>query len=535
MSSDQDNNIAEHLLKSIIDTSIDGIILIDKFGMIRQINPSAIRIFGYENDEELIGKNIKVLMPPRDASKHDTYLNNYMKTGERHIIGMGRELSGMRKNGDLFPFRLGVSEIRMNDQVLFNGIIHDLTDQKKAEERIQHYMRNLESMVNERTREIKKANQLLYSEIQEREKVQDELIESQHLYMAIAANFPNGTINVFDRELRYVFAEGTELRALGIRTDQLLGSSFINRLRPEFRAKTQQQLQKVFRGVPVNFEIKHQDSTYVLRGVPLPGADGVIDRILVVEMNITPQKKLEQEMKRALESERQLNELKSRFISTASHEFRTPLSAISSSAQLISKYPQTEDQAKREKHIHRIKANVHNLTNILEDFLSLEKLNEGAVGFRPEHFQLDIFLKESVDEMVGSLKDGQSVLWEAEFGDYPIYTDKQFLRNIVNNLVSNASKYSDEGCKIRIGLSRKDVHYQLKVIDEGIGIPLQDQPHMFERFFRASNCGNVKGTGLGLHIVKRYVEMIQAEIYFESIPNKGTSFYLHIPQSMKQS
>lgn len=531
MSAQEQNNIAEHLLKSIIDTSIDGIILIDHYGMIRQINPSAVRIFGYEEEAELIGKNISILMPERDAQQHDGYLNRYVETGERHIIGMGRELKGKRKNGEQFPFRLGVSEIRMGDEILFNGIIHDLSDQKKAEERIQHYMRNLESMVNERTREIKKANELLYAEIDEREKVQDELLASQQLYKAIAANFPNGTINVFDRDLKYVFAEGKELRALGVRPEKLLGSGFIERLKPEFRESTRHQLQKVFDGVSVNFEIEHQENTYSLRCVPLTGTEGSIDRILVVETNISRQKQLEHEMQKALESERKLNELKSRFISTASHEFRTPLSAISSSALLIGKYTKDEDQPKREKHIGRVKANVENLTNILEDFLSLEKLNEGATTFRSESFDLSAYLHDSVDEMTGSLKEGQKVLWQAEAGHYPVETDKQFLRNIVNNLISNASKYSDEGKSIHISLKKQPKGYTIAIHDEGIGIPIEDQPHLFGRFFRASNCGNVKGTGLGLHIVKRYVDMMGGEIDFESKPEKGTTFYIRIPQN----
>lgn len=524
--------IAEQLLKAIIDTSIDGIILIDRSGIIQQINPSALRIFGYPGDGELLGKNISVLMPPRDAAQHDAHLERYIHTGERRIIGIGRELKGMKKNGETFPFRLGVSEIRIGDHVMFNGIIHDLSDQKRAEERIQHYMRNLESMVNERTREIKKANELLYAEIEEREKIQEELIESQLLYKIIAQNFPNGTINVFDRNLCYVFAEGKELKAMDIETDDLLGSSFIDRISPEFRKSTREQLEKVFEGEHVHFEIMHEKNTYVLRGVPLQGMDGEIDRILVVENNVTRQKQLEADMHKALATERQLNELKSRFISTASHEFRTPLSAISSSAQLIGKYISEEDQPKREKHVERIKANVANLTNILEDFLSLEKLNEGATNYRPEVFDLANFLRESIDDMAGSLKEGQQVKFETSLSQTPIYTDRQFVRNIVNNLISNASKYSAEGSTIGLKVDQSPESYLILVRDQGIGIPKEDQAHLFERFFRASNCGNVKGTGLGLHIVKKYLELMGGGINFESEAGQGTTFTVQIPSKL---
>lgn len=524
--------IAEQLLKAIIDTSIDGIILIDRFGIINQINPSALRLFGYQSEEELVGKNISALMPPKDAQQHDGYLERYMHTGERRIIGIGRELKGMKKNGDTFPFRLGVSEIRIGDHVMFNGIIHDLSDQKRAEERIQHYMRNLESMVNERTREIKKANELLYAEIEEREKIQEELIESQLLYKIIAQNFPNGTINVFDRNFCYVFAEGKELKAMGIETEDLLGSRFIDRLAPEFRESTRQHLEKVFEGEHVHFEIMHEKNTYILRGVPLLGADGEIDRILVVENNVTRQKQLEADMQKALDTERQLNDLKSRFISTASHEFRTPLSAISSSASLIGKYLTEEDQPKREKHVDRIKANVTNLTNILEDFLSLEKLNEGATHFRPEEFDLVSFLRESVEDMAGSLKKGQEVQFQTLLNESPVYTDKQFIRNIVNNLISNASKYSEEDKLIKLQVAQNGDDYRILVIDQGIGIPKEDQAHLFERFYRASNCGNVKGTGLGLHIVKKYLELMGGSINFESEAGKGTSFIVQLPTKL---
>ncbi|MCX6297127.1 MAG: PAS domain-containing sensor histidine kinase [Bacteroidetes bacterium] len=236
-----------------------------------------------------------------------------------------------------------------------------------------------------------------------------------------------------------------------------------------------------------------------------------------------------QEVMRALEKEKELNVLKSRFVTTASHEFRTPLATILSSVSLISKYNLTQEEEKRLKHISRIKSAVNNLTEILNDFLSLSKLEEGVIRNNPQEINISDFAKDVTEEMKAMLKDGQSIVYKHS-GNVKIKLDKQLLKNVLINLLSNAIKYSLEDKAIEFYTNNEKQGYvQISIKDNGIGIPEEDQPLLFERFFRAQNAGNIQGTGLGLNIVNKYLELMEGEISFVSKINVGTTFNIIIP------
>ncbi|MCS6972868.1 MAG: PAS domain-containing sensor histidine kinase [Cyclobacteriaceae bacterium] len=248
-----------------------------------------------------------------------------------------------------------------------------------------------------------------------------------------------------------------------------------------------------------------------------------------LQEQIAERKKAEEEARRALERERELNELKSKFVSIASHEFRTPLSTVLSSASLIAQYREKGDLDKIDKHIQRIKSAVNHLTAILNDFLSLGKLEEGRIDVQKEEVKLDQLIQEAMDEMRPQLKEAQRMHFRSEGQPQPAATDVRIMRNILFNLLSNASKYSDPGKSIDVYLRFWKNHFEISIRDEGIGIPKADQKHLFERFFRASNSGNIQGTGLGLNIVKRYVELLGGEINFTSEEGRGTTFTLSFP------
>lgn len=235
------------------------------------------------------------------------------------------------------------------------------------------------------------------------------------------------------------------------------------------------------------------------------------------------------EVDMALEKERELNNLKSRFISTASHEFRTPLATIMSSVSLTGKYAESMDKNSMSKHIDRVKSSVNHLTDILNDFLSLDKLEEGAVMSNPEYLGLNDLLVAITDEIKPIAKAGQRINFTGLLVNEQIFIDKRILKNIMFNLISNAIKYSNENTNIDIKLSRDGNTLTIEIKDQGIGIPLEDQAHIFERFYRANNIGNMQGTGLGLNIVKKYVEILKGDIQFKSIPEKGTKFTLKLP------
>ncbi len=249
-------------------------------------------------------------------------------------------------------------------------------------------------------------------------------------------------------------------------------------------------------------------------------------------------KKKEAEVRKALEREKELSELKSRFVSMASHEFRTPLSTIASSASLIARYTREDQQENRLKHVKRIKSAVENLTGILNDFLSLSKLEEGRIEVELNWFSMPDLCHEVLDEVQGLLKEGQQIIMEkAPEGQEvsEVYSDRRLVKNLMLNLLSNAIKYSAPGKRIWLKLWRKDERYfSFCLRDEGIGIPKEDQQHLFMRFFRAKNALNTQGTGLGLNIVQRYLEFLGGEINFESEEGVGTVFRVTLPSNEEE-
>ena len=254
----------------------------------------------------------------------------------------------------------------------------------------------------------------------------------------------------------------------------------------------------------------------------------VEERTLILKEALQKLEESQQELSEALEKEKQLNEIKSRFVSMASHEFRTPLTTVLSSASLLSKYTTSDDQEKRNKHIHRIKNSVNNLNDVLEDFLSLGKLNEGKIEKKFEQVSLRLVVEDTVDVMKAQLKPGQHFLVDCT-DDCDAITDKKLLHNILINLISNAIKFSEEGKKISINGKSADGKAIISVCDQGIGISEDDQQHLFSTFFRAGNATNIQGTGLGLHIVKRYVDLLHGEVELKSTLNAGTTITFSIP------
>lgn len=231
----------------------------------------------------------------------------------------------------------------------------------------------------------------------------------------------------------------------------------------------------------------------------------------------------------ALEAEKGLNDMKSRFVTMASHEFRTPLSTILSSISLVSKYEHGPNTEKVDKHVQRIKSAVTNMTLILNDFLSAEKLQEGKVLLRPEDANIEDLTKTVISEVQGILKAGQKIHYQHRGDTAVCCFDKQIIRNTLLNLISNAIKFSAENKPIRVSTAITKTELNIEVADEGIGIPEDEKEHMFERFFRSRNVTNIQGTGLGLNIVAKYLEVMNGKINFTSEVNKGTTFFVSVP------
>ena len=395
---------SDNILSAIIEHAVEGILTINEQGIIETFNPAACRLFGY-SPEEVIGESVSILMPEQYRSQHHTYISRYLQSG----IGIGREVSAMRKNGDIVPIFISISVVKMKERMIFTGLIRDISIQKESEEKLKRY-----------AAEVEKLNRYL------------------------------------------------ELR--------------------------------------------------------------VEERTLELEKAMDALSKSKEEIQKSLEKEMELNEMKSKFVTVASHEFRTPLSTILSSATLISRYKLTEENDKRVKHINRIKSSVENLTEILDDFLSLSKLEEGIIKYHETSVDLIHFCEEMTEEMSSICKDGQKIVYEHFGSADELLLDKQLLRNVVINLLSNAIKFSPEHSQIEFKTIINN-HLEIEIKDSGIGIPDKDQKYLFDRFFRASNANNIQGTGLGLHIVKKYVELMGGNINFKSTFGQGTTFMINLKAS----
>ena len=255
----------------------------------------------------------------------------------------------------------------------------------------------------------------------------------------------------------------------------------------------------------------------------------VKNRTLVLEEAIKELERIQKELDASLAKEKELNEMKSRFVSMASHEFRTPLTTMMSSLSLVTRYHERNDPENHTKHIRKIEKSIVNLTDILNDFLSVSKLEEGKVENAPEELNLKHFLLDISSEMQGMLSEKQTIIQNYS-GEEGILLDPKLLRNILFNLISNAIKFSPEDGVIELSTQVDEHAVSILVKDHGIGISEEDQRHLFERFFRGGNATHIQGTGLGLNIVARYAELMNGKVSIESAQNKGTTASLSIPR-----
>jgi PAS domain S-box-containing protein len=407
--------VSNDAFREIFQSMTEGIIVVDKAGKVLVGNPTAEEMFGYTR-EELVGMQLENLLPERYRNKHLSFRDDFNRKPAPRRMGMGRDLSALKKDGTEFPVEISLSYSKTAGNFIAIAFITDISLRKKAEEALKQG--------------------------------EEQLI-------------------VYAAELEKKVAARTE---------------------------------------DLNASIKN------------------------LENEVKERKRAEEDARKALEKERELNELKSRFVSIASHEFRTPLSTIMSSISLVEQYKEKGELDKINKHTHRVRSSVNHLTAILNDFLSLGKLEEGKVEVRSEPVDLHDLCTDIIEEITVQLKPGQEIIVNCVTGDELVLTDPRILRNIMFNLLSNAIKYSEPGKKITLSVEQSRSAFTISITDEGIGIPDEDKKHLFDRFFRASNSSNIPGTGLGLNIVKRYVELLDGTIEFTSEYRKGSTFVINIPK-----
>ncbi|WP_158976432.1 PAS domain S-box protein [Cellulophaga sp. L1A9] len=414
---------------------------------------------------------------------------------------------------------------------------------KNSRDELTIYAAALENKVAERTVELKDIVQKLVEsnlnfedQIQITKTAENNAIASQKLLDTIFKNFPRGFVGVVDLDLSVVFIEGEDLDVVGFRDAIQVGIK-IDELRKvpiELKKNVKKNVLKTLNGEHCSFDVKVRGISYLVNTTPLFNEKSEVIQALLVYNNISDQKRIEVEIRNTLQKEKELNELKSRFISMASHEFRTPLSTVLSATNLIERQNEAGQEEKRIKYISKIKSSIKNLVGILNDFLSLSKLEEGKVIAEPILFDFVEFSDALVEELQGIKKIGQEIAIVYSSYSIQVQLDPKLLRHIVYNLLTNAIKYSEENTKILLKISTKDTKLLIEVTDQGIGIPDEDQGYLFQRFYRAKNATNFQGTGLGLNIVKQYVLLMEGDISFQSKLNHGTTFIVELPLNLSK-
>jgi PAS domain S-box-containing protein len=507
---------SNELFKIAFNSASEGLVVVDDSSSIQLVNDRLLELFGY-TEEELLGESIELLVPMPKRTGHVAYRDRYMHTPHSRPMGkVGMQLEGERKDGVVFPVEVSLNYFRMDGNQYVMGLVSDISKRvemegelKKAQDNLEKLNVELESLVVKRTKELE---------------------ESENLYKSIANNFPDGVINLVDQDLTYIFADGSDLDKQGVDKRSLMGTNYLDRFGEEEKAILEETFNEVRTGDNKICEVENAGEHYEVHFVGMPSRRRSKKRYLIVEINITKQKTIEIEQAKALQKEKELGEMKSRFVSMASHEFRTPLSAILSSASLIEKYEKSDQQPNRLKHTDRIKSSVSNLTDILNDFLSFEKLNANKVDVHFEEINLCELVDYAIDELDSTRKPNQQINYVGQKDGCTFLSDGKIFKNILLNLLSNGLKYTGENGVVEVNLEKDDHELVLTVADNGIGIPDKDQAGMFERFHRAENVSNIQGTGLGLNIVKKYVELLGGEISFESELGKGTTFSIRLPK-----
>jgi len=482
----------QHLLdqeartRAIVDTVVDGIITINPKGIIETVNPATLSIFGYA-EEELLGQNIKILMPDPYKSEHDGYLAHHMQTGEKNVIGIGREVQGQRKNGEVFPLELAVSEMEVSGKKMFTGIIRDITARKQAEVQLK---------------------------------------ESEARTKAIIDTVVDGIITINMRGIIETVNPAT-LKIFGYEKDEMVGQN-VKMLMPN----------------PYHDEhdgyLKHYDDTGEKRVIGI-GREVQGQRksgevfpleLAVSEMEVSGVRMFTG-IVRDVTERKAAEKMKEEFVSTVSHELRTPLTSIRGSIGLLTGGLAGEFSEKANQLLNIAQNNTERLLLLINDILDLSKIEAGKMDFHFKEVDLQSVLEHAVDAIDGYAKEhGVEFVIENSVEGAKIQADEGRLMQVLNNLMSNAAKFAPAGDKVRISAVRHHHQIRISVTDHGPGIPKELQPRIFDKFTQAdsSDTRQVGGTGLGLNITKAIVEKHNGRIAFVTEVGVGTTFYFDIPE-----
>jgi len=424
--------------------------------------------------------------------------------------------------------------------VAIEGIARDISPAKQAEAALQKAKEELELRVQERTVELSKTNKRLRSEVVERRRAESELRESENQLRDFFDN-ANDLIQIVSLSGQFLYVNRTWRATLHYSEAEIEHLLLPDIVHPASRTHYLAALESVKTGEGCRAEvvfIAKNDRAIALEGSincqfengRCVYVRGIFRDISAAKRREAERKHVEAEIRKALVKEKELSELKSRFVSMTSHEFRTPLSTILLSAGLLERYSHRWPEEKKHLHLHRIQEACRNMTQLLEDVLTLGRAEAKKLACNPAPVDLEQLCHELVEEV--QLGDGSqhAIVFTHQGQCSPACMDAKLLRHVLLNLLSNAVKYSSPGSTIRFALVCQANEVIFHVADKGIGIPPEDQPRLFESFHRAHNVGNIPGTGLGLAIVKKCVDLQGGQITINSTVGTGTSITVTLPR-----
>lgn len=551
--------VTNNEFETLFNHATIGILMTDSNGLVVNFNKYAEQLFGYQK-EEVIRKPVELLIPHGKRVAHIAHRTNFNEHPTNRVMGAASELFAKRKDDSVFPVEISLSHFKNDSQLFVIAFIIDITVRKQNED----LLKEQKNQVLQFAEQTKRLNAELEKKIEDRTKMLKETLEAlettqqettkalnfqkailNHAGACIIATDVHGVVQLFnstaEEYLGYSKSEvidqvnvvqfhlASEIQSKAAAFSRELGKI----VTPDFNVLSAKSMDDL----PNEHEwtyVRKDGTTFIvsLNVTTLRDAQNTISGFLGVAVDISEIKNYQNSLQVALEKEKQLGDLKSRFVTMASHEFRTPLSTILSSVSLIDKYTSVEDLEKREKHVKRIKSAVGNMKDILEDFLSLGKMEEGKIQLNPELLtpaELRDELEAVIQEMQRLTKPSQQITHTFTVTE-DCNVDRKMLRHIMTNLISNAIKFSPEGSSVDVSCENKKNELTFTIQDTGIGISEADQKHLFERFFRAENASNIQGTGLGLHIISRYLDLVNGHIELASKLNKGSTFIVHIPQ-----
>lgn len=479
-----DLQASKERVEAILENSLDGILLVHPNLHIEKTNRAFHKLFASEPATDPY-QTLLDLVQPAERERIATALHAAVTTQ----VGTQLETRMQRSDGSSFAAELSVGYINQTSLVCS---LRDITQRKLAEDALQQQRDFLQLVIN---------------------------------------SVPN-FIAVKDRAGRFQLVNEKAAQLYGITTGAMLGKTLAElHPNPADVDLIQQQEQQVLTSGQsvIMYEIASLGRYFQTSRTPLHNTAGQVDGVLIVSFDITERKQAEAALQQALQKEKELGELKSRFISMASHEFRTPLAAIRATTDTLLTYRQRLPDEQIERRLGKILGQVDYLKGIIEDVLQLARLQARRVEYTPAPVDLDHLCRTLLEELQGQDGGTERLRYEVDTSLRTVTLDPKLMRQIIVNLLSNALKYSPAHKPVTLRLTQGDGVLVLQVSDEGIGIPAADLPHLFQPFHRAGNVGTIAGTGLGLTITKESVELQGGTLHVASEVDIGTTFTVYIP------